>query len=300
MSVGRNAKDSKADEKNPATGSAAKYEVKGSNGAANNNGSSKGTDLSTNVPKTPNVSVAVPSSDHAAQEKIQYNMTSASLDDEKQVPLNMASESVGTPRLPPGTEHTHLERNDFSASQITLFCVGDVVKVKFPDGTEPEGLVMEICTDAEKVLVDFCSEGFVREVYAADCDLVVKSDVMEVGDQVQVQPKGSAIYFVGRVSQINNDGTYDVMMEGDDPDDIEFKVPPSNIRKLMSRRALVVARWKRAKMVVSSMNNFQSFVVDPTAFSNSARATKEASVKAANTALYASAKPAVTSVPEME
>lgn len=225
------------------------------------------------------------SEDDSAQEKEKSNLA-ASSEDEKQAPIvTLASESESF-RLPPGTEHTHLERNDFSASQITLFCVGDFVKVVFPNGTAPEGLVMEII-DSEKVVVDFCADGFVKEVYAADCELIVKSDTMEVGDQVQVQPVGQANFFVGRVAQINTDGTYDVVMEGDDPDDIETSVPTTNIRKLMSRRAIVIARWKRAAMVVSSINNFQSFVVDPNQYTSSARATKEASVKAANNALYA-------------
>ena len=254
---------------------------------------SKNTDVDVADQKAPKKTEIIQQSgdsDDAAQEKINSNLTAASADDEKQAPIvSMASES-GSFRLPPGTEHTHLERNDFSASQITLFCVGDFVKVVFPNGTAPEGLVMEII-DSEKVVVDFCADGFVKEVYAADCELIVKSDTMEIGDQVQVQPVGQHNFFVARVAQINSDGTYDVVMEGDDPDDVELAVPATNIRKLMSRRAIVIARWKRAAMVVSSINNFQSFVVDPNQYTSSARATKEASVKAANTALYANKSP---------
>lgn len=169
-----------------------------------------------------------------------------------------------------------LDRNNSwenSASQIALFSVGDCVQVPNSDGTMVEGLVLEI-VDSQKVLLDIYSEGVTKVALASHCEVVVKSDVMEVGDQVQVQPVGSAMYFVGRLAQINKNGTYDVVMEGDDPDDIERNVPPSNIRKLMSRRALVVARWKRAALVVSSIHNFQSFVVDPNMFTASTRGTK--------------------------
>lgn len=164
-------------------------------------------------------------------------------------------------------------RNDNSASQIALFTVGDFVKVKLEDGSYSEGILVEI-VDEEMVAVNFTVEDMVKNVRADDCELVVHSDVMEVGDQVQVQPQGSAMYFVGRVSQVNTDGTYDVVMEGDDPDDIERSVPESNIRKLMSRRALAVARWKRAALVVSSINNFQSFALDPGNFNPSSRVAK--------------------------
>ena len=83
-----------------------------------------------------------------------------------------------------------------------------------------------------------------------------------------MKPVGSVIYFVGKIIQINADHSFNVVMEGDDPEDIEYNVHHTNIRKLMSRRAIVVARWKRAKMVVSSIHNFQGLTMDPRQFSN--------------------------------
>jgi hypothetical protein len=150
------------------------------------------------------------------------------------------------------------------------FTVGDFVKIRNDDGTESEGLVMEV-VDLENIVVDVMSEGLVKECHVSKVDLVVHSDTMEVGDQVQVQPNGSAMFFVGRISEINQDGTYDVVMEGDDPDDIERSVKSIHIRKLMSRRAIVIARWKRAAMVVSSMHNFQSFAINADNFTASQR-----------------------------
>ncbi len=186
--------------------------------------------------------------------------TSNSIPEDEKIPEGFLVEDEASP--PSG----QLTRENNSASQISLFTVGDFVKVTRADGTAGEGIVLEV-QDLDTVVVDFGAEGFVKQCLAADCELIVQSDTLEVGDQVQVQPLGSAMYFVGRVSVINADGTYDVVMEGDDPDDIERSVPESNIRKLMSRRALVVARWKRAALVVSSMHNFQSLVMDPSMFS---------------------------------
>ena len=173
-----------------------------------------------------------------------------------------------------------LIRNDHSSSEIALFTVGDFVKINNSDGTISEGLLMEVLDD-QTVIVDIGSEGIIKQVLAADCELIVKSDELEVGDQVQVQPNGSAMYFVGKISQINIDGTYDIVMEGDDPDDIESNVKIEHIRKLMSRRAIVVARWKRAALVVSSINNFASFALDSNQFNPSTRASAPASLAAA-------------------
>ena len=62
---------------------------------------------------------------------------------------------------------------------------------------------------------------------------------------------------------------------------IESNVKIEHIRKLMSRRAIVVARWKRAALVVSSINNFASFALDSNQFNPSTRASAPASLAAA-------------------
>jgi acylphosphatase len=38
---------------------------------------------------------------------------------------------------------------------------------------------------------------------------------------VEIRPPGSCLFFVGFVKAINPDGTVDVVMEGEDPEDIE-------------------------------------------------------------------------------
>eukprot|EP01035_Chromulina_nebulosa_P030607 gene30607-40683_t len=44
-------------------------------------------------------------------------------------------------------------------------------------------------------------------------------------------PVGGTFFFSGRVHQLNADGTLDILMDGDDPEDIERKVPKKNITK---------------------------------------------------------------------
>mmetsp|Transcript_21911 Transcript_21911/g.36684 ORF Transcript_21911/g.36684 Transcript_21911/m.36684 type:complete len:245 (+) Transcript_21911:189-923(+) len=139
------------------------------------------------------------------------------------------------------------------------FSVGDFVEYKVGDEPPLEGIIVEIIDDST-ITVEFGGAGeTTKDVPSALCKAIVKSDELEVGDQVQIQPEGSYMTFVGRISEINPDGTYDVQMKGDDPDDVEKGAQKQNITKLMSRRALVIARWKRAAMVVSSIHKFQSF-----------------------------------------
>eukprot|EP01034_Spumella_vulgaris_P023173 gene23173-29367_t len=94
------------------------------------------------------------------------------------------------------------------------------------------------------------------ECHVHNCTLVIRSDELEVGDKVEMKPAGSALYFVGIVSAINPDCTCDIQMDGDDPDDIERNVNVDDIRKLMSKRALVVGRWRRAFMAVRATKKF--------------------------------------------
>ena len=56
---------------------------------------------------------------------------------------------------------------------------------------------------------------------------------MYVGDVVKMIPVGGTIFFSGRVHQLNADGTLDIQMDGDDPEDIERKVPKQNITKVL-------------------------------------------------------------------
>jgi hypothetical protein len=78
-----------------------------------------------------------------------------------------------------------------------------------------------------------------------------------VGDIVKVRPKGSTstLYFSGHVVRINRNHTLDILMEGDDPADVEVGVDPGGVRKVMTRRAMVVGRWRSAFLAVVAVNS---------------------------------------------
>lgn len=131
---------------------------------------------------------------------------------------------------------------------------GDVVRVSLGKSGDADGLVIETVNET-KVLVDFGD--YVKEVLLEDCTLIAKAMDFEEGDKVEVKPVGSQLYFVGKVIKIHSNKSMDVLMDGDDPDDIEYNVQPDNARKLMSRRSMVINRWKKAFMMVLAANFFR-------------------------------------------
>lgn len=131
--------------------------------------------------------------------------------------------------------------------------VGDIVRVTFANQDPMEGFVVERLND-ENLLVDFGEN--IKQCHIKQCTLIVKSDELEMGDKVEMKPEDSGLYFIGKVIAINTDCTLDILMDGDDPDDIERRVNPDNVRKLMSKRGLVVGRWRRAFMMIVAINKF--------------------------------------------
>lgn len=141
-----------------------------------------------------------------------------------------------------------------SSDQLT---VGDIIRVQeSPSSPEREGIVVEKI-NSSVLLVDFGEK--VAEVALSHCTLLLRGDEFETGDKVEARPSGSNLYFVGKVINVNCESkTMDVLMEGDDPTDIEYGVPYENARKLVSRRNMVVNRWKRAFMMVVAANLFKT------------------------------------------
>eukprot|EP01039_Chlorochromonas_danica_P005443 gene5443-5991_t len=138
------------------------------------------------------------------------------------------------------------------SDQIT---VGDVVRVILFDPKQPkEGIVVEK-VNKFKLKIDFGDQ--LRECLIENCAILVRSNEFEVGDKVEARPGNSSLFFVGKVLQIHDDKSMDILMDGDDPDDIEYSIPPENARKLMSRRSLVVNRWRKAFMLVVAANFFK-------------------------------------------
>lgn len=135
----------------------------------------------------------------------------------------------------------------------TMLEVGDIVRVNMVGG-EQEGIMVEKISHI-KIRVDFGDQ--VRECLLENCALIIHAEDFEEGDKVEAKPMGSNLFFVGRVLRIHADKSMDILMDGDDPEDIEYKLPFDNARKIMSRRALVVNRWKRAFMMVLAANFFR-------------------------------------------
>lgn len=156
--------------------------------------------------------------------------------------------------------HLDCESGRFIFSPTTdQITVGDIVRVHFYE-SEKEGIVIEKLSQST-LRVDFGE--FIKECTVENCQLLVRSVEFEVGDKVEARPHGSTLFFVGKVIKVHEDKSIDVLMDGDDPNDIETNIPAEEARKLMSRRSVVVSRWKRAFMLVIAANFFKRIAFKP-------------------------------------
>eukprot|EP01041_Mallomonas_annulata_P000166 gene166-285_t len=123
--------------------------------------------------------------------------------------------------------------------------IGDIVRAKDGDGWTPEGLIVEII-GGRQVQVDFGD--VIMEYPIETCSLVLSGIEFELNDHVQVKPEGMSLYFSGIVIAIHDEeGTLDVQMDGDDPDDVEFNIPKDRVVKLRSARPLALGHWRMLK-----------------------------------------------------
>jgi len=135
------------------------------------------------------------------------------------------------------------------------FDVGDIVRVKNPGpnvGSNNEGVIVERLTDGI-LRVDFGDYSDFYEI--SRCELILRSQEYEIGDIVKMIPPGRTLYFAGKVVSVNADNTLDILMDGDDPEDIEKSVSKVNVTKVMTRRALVIGRWRSAVAAVIAVNS---------------------------------------------
>lgn len=166
---------------------------------------------------------------------------------------------------PAGTTTILSPRETVFDRNSTHITVGDIVRVEKSPNSFSEGIIVERL-DNEQFIVDFGDR--IATVLLSNCHILLRNDEYEMGDKVEVQPPGSALFFVGRVIAMNpHERTLDVLMDGDDPDDIERNIPIENARKLMSRRAVVVNRWKKAFMMVVASNFFRQVEFDEASIS---------------------------------
>jgi len=153
-----------------------------------------------------------------------------------------------------------ISRKSSSIQPPPAFYVGDVVKAKV-DGMMFEGVVVNNGSDDNTVEVDFGDE--VEVVDIDDCAIVMSGLDFEVGDLVQARTADSVMYCHGKILKISLDGTFDILFDGDDEDDVERGIPHEFVRKHRTGRELVKKRWQRARTIISSMRAFGGIKMIP-------------------------------------
>jgi hypothetical protein len=134
------------------------------------------------------------------------------------------------------------------SSFYTTFMVGDIVKVR-QGFMMYEGVVVEVPGGSCHTLdVDFGDD--IETVPIEHCCLVMNGLDFEVGDYVSACPAGD-LYFNGKITSINSNGTFDILFDGDEPDDVERNIRPDKVRKIRTGRQLVLNRWQKAKNLIS-------------------------------------------------
>jgi hypothetical protein len=132
------------------------------------------------------------------------------------------------------------------------FSVGDVVKAR-DGGMMFEGVVISILEDL--VEVDFGDA--VETVKIENCSLVMSGLEFEVGDQVEYTPPRTMLHFVGTIIDIDtNTLKCSVRMAGEDPDDIEYEVDFSSLRKVKTGRELT-GKFKRGINLIMAVNRMK-------------------------------------------
>lgn len=129
------------------------------------------------------------------------------------------------------------------------FSVGDVVKAR-DGGLMFEGVVVNFADG--KVEVDFgdAIEQFPPEL----CSLVLSGIEFEVGDKVEYTPPNMCLHFCGTIIAIDSMNlTADILMDGDDPDDIERGAEFSSMRKIRTGRDLS-EKFKKGIKLVQAVN----------------------------------------------
>lgn len=159
---------------------------------------------------------------------------------------------------PHKSKRRSISRAPSSVEDAPKYYVGDIVKAKV-DGMMFEGVVMLYGEDDDTIDVDFGDD--IETVRASDCTLVMSGLDFEVGDYVQARTIDSAMYCHGKIIKIHLDGSFDILFDGDDEDDIEKNVPHEFVRKHRTGRDLARKRWNKARTMLSSVKAFSSSVM---------------------------------------
>lgn len=143
-------------------------------------------------------------------------------------------------------EEKHIKEKHKRVTEFyTTFMVGDIVKVR-------QGFMMfeGVVVDASNTTLDVDFGDDIEKVSIENCCLVMNGLDFEVGDYVSACPAGD-LYFNGKIVSINTNGTFDILFDGDDLEDVEHNIRPDKVRKIRTGRQLVINRWQRAKQMIS-------------------------------------------------
>lgn len=146
-------------------------------------------------------------------------------------------------------EHKHSDEKHSKHKRVsdfyTTFMVGDIVKVR-------QGFMMfeGVVVDSTNTTLDVDFGDDIETVSIENCCLVMNGLDFEVGDYVSACPAGE-LYFNGKIISINTNGTFDILFDGDDIEDVEHNIRPDKVRKIRTGRQLVINRWQRAKNMIS-------------------------------------------------
>ena len=92
------------------------------------------------------------------------------------------------------------------------------------------------------------------EVPVSTVQRIQNGSNLEVDDIVQAKPPGTPMFVLGRVSKINDDGTYDIAYDG--CDEVDENVEMKYVRKVGSGRSSGFKKIKKAVKVFSAVRAF--------------------------------------------
>lgn len=142
---------------------------------------------------------------------------------------------------------------DAEEAAHSMLVIGDIVRAQPPDDHMMfEGVVIDIREDAQNLKtyqVDFGDEDE-EALWCTKVQRILPWHTMEVGDKVRAKPEDEATFYDAVVLGHNADGTFEVLIEGDDE---SLMLPASNVVKQSSQRT-AMDKFQRAIKKVMTLN----------------------------------------------
>ena len=170
-----------------------------------------------------------------------------------------------------------------AADACRTIMIGDIVRAQPPDDDMVfEGVVIDIRLEATATQyhIDFGDEE--DPLWCENVQRILPWHAMEIGDMVQARPVDEANYYDGTILGINSDGSFEVLIDGDDisisvslclyseyPDfpqtfahPYQFQqLPASNVRKQSSART-AMTKFHRAVKKVFTLNYMKKIALE--------------------------------------